>query len=400
MLRIMYKKQLLLGLVVMLMLMLTGCGTGEGSGSRNKYIDVVKKASVYEENPDVTIGDLFENYFTDGEWTYANLSEESSKGIEHSVEFSGKCHVENELTTVKIWFVVEDVESGSFYLNGGYCPNEKYTAEDIVMAVIQNVDVQEIAQQSADTWEEYINSCQKVTIEDIARNPESYIGKNIIVYGSLGETMGVLSIGLWTSVYPMTVEYDDVAYDTNLNPLGNILDTDYGYVIGQMIDDSTIKAEIVIVSDSDNLFSDGNNPFAESETSEGSGLNYDLDTDTENVTEETGFIGLQGDYICTNADNGSWTGRIQILEINETELVFQVSSLDYDGPQNLLTATAYLEDESTAIYDDGYGFSMTLSWIDSENFWVGYIGELTGTDSGTLMDFLNNRYYYREPEFN
>lgn len=169
---------------LILTLLLTGCGSAGSTGEKgNQYIEVVKNSSVYEENPDVTIGDTFENYFTDGKWTYTNLEGESDSGIEHSVEFSGKCYVEDEMTTVKVWFVVEDVEAGEFYLNGGFCPNEKYTIEDIVMAAIQNVNVEELSTEI--TWEEYINSCQKVTIENIARNPESYIGKNIIVYGSL-----------------------------------------------------------------------------------------------------------------------------------------------------------------------------------------------------------------------
>ncbi len=97
------------------------------------------------------------------------------------------------------------------------------------------------------TIEEYLSNCIVVDLESLARNPEQYIGEDIIVEGSLGTTFGVLHVGMWTTTTPVVVEYDGVAYDTDFNEVGNILDGDYGYVAGRFMDDETIDGVIVIV---------------------------------------------------------------------------------------------------------------------------------------------------------
>ena len=97
------------------------------------------------------------------------------------------------------------------------------------------------------TIEEYLNNCIVVDLETLARNPDDYVGKHIIVEGSLGTTFGVVHVGLWTTVNPVVVDYDGMAYGTNLNEVGNILNDDYGYVAGQFMEDGSIDGVIVIV---------------------------------------------------------------------------------------------------------------------------------------------------------
>ena len=97
------------------------------------------------------------------------------------------------------------------------------------------------------TIDEYLSKCIVVDLESLARNPEEYVGKDIIVEGSLGTTFGVLHVGMWTTTNPVVVEYDGVAYDTDFNEVGNILDGDYGYVAGRFMDDETIDGFVVIV---------------------------------------------------------------------------------------------------------------------------------------------------------
>ena len=97
------------------------------------------------------------------------------------------------------------------------------------------------------TIEEYLNNCIVVDLETLARNPDDYVGKHIIVEGSLGTSFGVVHVGLWTTVNPVVVDYDGMAYDTNLNEVGNILNDDYGYVAGQFMEDGSIDGVIVIV---------------------------------------------------------------------------------------------------------------------------------------------------------
>lgn len=120
----------------------------------------------------------------------------------------------------------------------------------------------------------------------------------------------------------------------------------------------------------------------------------------ENPSAET-FIGITGDYICVNADPDSWTGRIFINEINEKAVFFDIAVLDYDGPQGILmSGVAEIVRDDAAVYEDEYGFSIGFVWDDEETMYVDYEGELTGTDSGIVMDVLENRVYYRDPEFN
>lgn len=357
----------------------------ESSVVENYCIDIVKEAAFYDDNPEQSIGDVFENYFSNGQWSYLNLQEESNKDIEHGVVFSGECYLEGEMTNVEMWFVVEDIESGIFYMNKGFCSNENYTIDDIIMAAVQNVDVTEST--STNTWENYINSCQKVTLENIARNPDSYIGKNIIVYGSLGETMGVYSIGLWTSNYPMTVKYNDVAYDVNLNPLGNILDSDKGYVIGQMIDDSTIEAMIVIVSESDCLFTNDNNPF-KNQVSELEG------TDGVNKNE---FIGTIGNYVCTTAEDDGFTGYLLIHDIGENTLSYELKTLDFS--YSLISGEAKIIDSSTAEIIER-GCMIKIEWSDSENLYVTYSGIIDSRDAGVIEAITDGELYYKAAQFN
>lgn len=130
------------------------------------------------------------------------------------------------------------------------------------------------------------------------------------------------------------------------------------------------------------------------------GNSIEVEQEENEFAISQGFIGMSGDYICTNVAEDEWTGRIQVLEISEDYLIFELGCLDYDGPQNLLTAVAYFEDDYTAVYDDGYGFVARFSWVNPETIYVEYEGELAGTDCGPIMDFLDSRNYYRAPEFN
>ena len=103
------------------------------------------------------------------------------------------------------------------------------------------------------TIAEYISICDVVSTETIGRNPDAYIGKDVLIEGSIGNTFGVYSIGLWSTSNPITVEYDGTAYNIELNPIGNILNGDYGFVAGRYIGDNTIRAEIIVIyEDRDN----------------------------------------------------------------------------------------------------------------------------------------------------
>ena len=102
----------------------------------NKYINIVKEGYV-DGYPDVSVGDAFEDFFAEPEWNYTNLEDESASGIKHSVEFTGYCNIDDELTQVTMWFVVDDTDEQTFWLNGGY-----------IESSIEGITVEEIAQQA------------------------------------------------------------------------------------------------------------------------------------------------------------------------------------------------------------------------------------------------------------
>lgn len=82
-----------------------------------KYINTVKNGAL-DMYPGVIIGEAFDQFFQDPEWSYTDLGDQSTKGIRHSVDFEGKCYVNEELTRVTLWFSVDDDAERFEYLGG------------------------------------------------------------------------------------------------------------------------------------------------------------------------------------------------------------------------------------------------------------------------------------------
>ena len=100
--------------------------------------------------------------------------------------------------------------------------------------------------------EEYINQCQEVTGEELARNPEQYIGKDIIMEGDFNILGGNLVMNWFTDSGIIQVNYDGNAVDTQGNVIGNVPTGDYGLVAGRYgIDEITeypyINAAVIII---------------------------------------------------------------------------------------------------------------------------------------------------------
>lgn len=97
-------------------------------------------------------------------------------------------------------------------------------------------DTGEPSQENPDesqTVEEYLNSCIAVTPEELNRNPDRYIGENILLEGSFSTVMDSLFIGLWEGQGGVEVKYEGKsAYDTNGVEVGNVISGDYGYAAG------------------------------------------------------------------------------------------------------------------------------------------------------------------------
>lgn len=81
--------------------------------------------------------------------------------------------------------------------------------------------------------EEYINQCQEVTGEELARNPEQYIGKDIIMEGDFNILGGNLVMNWFTDSGIIRINYDGNAVDTQGNVVGNVITGDSGCVAGR-----------------------------------------------------------------------------------------------------------------------------------------------------------------------
>ena len=142
------------------------------------------------------------------------------------------------------------------------------------------------------SMEEYLNQCQEVTVEEIARNPEQYIGKNIRMEGRFSILGGDITIGWFPENYIIKVNYDNrQAVDTQGNVVGNIMSEDYGLVAGRyggedIVGHPYIDAEIIILDNGQG----GAGDSAESESKEENTSEEDVGVESEPETMEMEYI--------------------------------------------------------------------------------------------------------------
>lgn len=102
------------------------------------------------------------------------------------------------------------------------------------------------------TLAEYINSCEEVTGEELARNPEEYVGKDVILEGRFDILAGSIVMNWFTDSGIIQINYDGKAYDIQGNVVGNVMSGDYGLVAGRYGGEDIwgkryIDAEIIIL---------------------------------------------------------------------------------------------------------------------------------------------------------
>lgn len=102
------------------------------------------------------------------------------------------------------------------------------------------------------TMEDYINLCQEVTGEDIARIPEAFVGKDIILEGEFDILAGEIVMNWFTDSGIIGIKYNGKAVDMQGNVIGNVMTGDYGYVAGRYEGEDDwghkyINAQIIIL---------------------------------------------------------------------------------------------------------------------------------------------------------
>lgn len=103
------------------------------------------------------------------------------------------------------------------------------------------------------TINEYLQSCTRVSNTDLARNPEMYEGKDIILEGELSILADEVTIGWFEDTGIIKVNYDRKAVDADGNEIGNVVSGDYGLVAGKYGNEDSlgqkyIDAAIIILN--------------------------------------------------------------------------------------------------------------------------------------------------------
>lgn len=109
------------------------------------------------------------------------------------------------------------------------------------------------------------------------------------------------------------------------------------------------------------------------------------------------FVGMEGTYICTSVSDGEFTGKIVVSGITDSTAEITLGALDLS--YDIVTVQGQILDSNT-MQADIYGYTVTLVWSDAENMTASGQGELTGMDSGVIMEITNNQSYTRPLEFN
>ena len=121
-----------------------------------------------------------------------------------------------------------------------------------------------------------------------------------------------------------------------------------------------------------------------------------VEDEINGVNQANSFIGMDGWYTCITGSEGI-TGHINVQANGDgtVNLIFRTLEMSYD----ILTVQGAVIDDTT-IQADYYGYIITMTWSDAENMTITKQGELSGTDSGIIMDITNNQSYLRTTEFN
>lgn len=103
--------------------------------------------------------------------------------------------------------------------------------------------------------EEYLKSCVTVTTEKLARNPQNYIGKKIVIEGAFTTIGTTLVIDMWDGE-GVVIQYNGNATNINGEEIGQVLNGDEGFAAGifEGVDDwgkMYINAEKVVVTNMD-----------------------------------------------------------------------------------------------------------------------------------------------------
>ncbi|SHJ99404.1 zinc-ribbon domain-containing protein [Hespellia stercorisuis] len=150
------------------------------------------------------------------------------KELENDVKGTQRKHSAGIIIIANI--VVALIVWNVFFSSSNEEAENKGPSTEVSQTASKENDTEQIADM---TIEEYVDSCVSVTADDLARNPEAYIGENIIMEGIFSIVFDDIFIGLWEGQGGLEVSYKEKnVYNANGEVIGNVISGDYGYAAG------------------------------------------------------------------------------------------------------------------------------------------------------------------------
>ncbi len=220
------------------------------------------------------------------------------------------------------------------------------------------------------TIEEYIGGCEKVTGEELVRNPEAYIGKDVLLEGKFNILADSIVIDWFADSGIIRVDYDGKAIDVQGNVAGNVMSGDYGYVAGRYggeDDQGTryIDAEVIILAN---------------ETEE---------DETNAAVQPEEFAIPAGIYV-----NGQLFQGYQAL-LTLTYFEDDEVGVEFSTEPQLNSIALYgfrIDDRTIQVAEEYTGIIVTLTWDSENEVTVTCSEEFTGMDSDLFNEMVNTHY--------
>ncbi len=221
------------------------------------------------------------------------------------------------------------------------------------------------------TIEEYISHCEKITGEELARNPEKYIGKDILLEGKFNILSGSIVIDWFADSGIIRVDYDGKAIDAQGNAVGNVMSGDYGYVAGRYGGEDEwgtryIDAEIIILDN---------------------GTKEDAEV---NVTEQPGKFAIPaGIYVNDQLFQG-YQALLTLTYFEDDQVGVEFST---EPQSNSIALYGFrIDDRTIQVAEEYTGIIATLTWDSENEVTVTCSDEFTGMDSALFNEMVNTHY--------
>ena len=229
------------------------------------------------------------------------------------------------------------------------------------------------------TVEEYLSHCEKTTGEDLARNPEKYIGKDILLEGKFNILSDSIVIDWFADSGIIRVDYEGKAIDVQGNVVGNVMSGDYGYVAGRYGGEDEwgtryIDAEIIIL---DNGTEENGEAAGKAE-------------DEANAAEQPEDFAIPAGIY---RNDQLFEGRQALLTLTYFEDEQIGVEFSTEPQSNSIALYGFrIDDRTIEVAEEYTGIIVTLAWESETEVTVSCSEVFTGMDSQLFQEMVNAHY--------